>query len=243
MPPKGSRGGGKPGNRGGKGFHLAARSGSHAYKGRAQKIKDQLVHKAKVKKDYYKQLSKEDSSLETPDYVKEIFGERTIDEDGNIVEYGASSTKRKREDGDEKVHDLDEQSSSSEDDGSDSDAGDSTRNRRNKGSKPNPFKKEVLKQKDTKEVQQQELEQKKKEKEEQQKGRAKYYKQRKEVRGKMMARNARGQPKMGTQINLLLDKIQHDFAKDNKREKKRLKRMEKRNTDNTNEGQDADDNE
>jgi hypothetical protein len=69
----------------------------------------------------------------------QIFGERTIDEDGNIVEYGDSSTKRKREDDDEKVHDLDEQSSSAEDDdddGSDSDedAGDSARNRRNKGS-------------------------------------------------------------------------------------------------------------
>lgn len=67
-----------------------------------------------------------------------------------------------------------------------------------------------------------------KEKEKQQKGRAKYYKQRKEVRGKMMARNARGQPKMGSQINLLLDKIQHEVAKDNRREKKRVKRMEKR---------------
>jgi hypothetical protein len=99
MPVQGTRGGGKSGHRGGKGFHLATRSGSHAYKGRgmtfshsqltppiaidrdltntnniftAQKIKDQLVHKAKVKKDYYKQLSKEDSSLETPDYVKEV---------------------------------------------------------------------------------------------------------------------------------------------------------------------------
>jgi rRNA processing len=101
----------------------------------------------------------------------------------------------------------------------------------------------VSKQKDAKEAAQKELEQLKKEKEEQQKGRAKYYKQRKEVRGKMMARNARGQPKMGTQINLLLDKIQQDFAKDNKREKKRLKRMEKRNADNTNEGQDVDNHE
>lgn len=67
----------------------------------------------------------------------QIFGERTIDEDGNIVEYGDSSTKRKRDDDDEKVHDLDEQSSSAEEeDGSDSDeeAGDSARNRRNKGS-------------------------------------------------------------------------------------------------------------
>jgi len=100
----------------------------------------------------------------------------------------------------------------------------------------------VLKQKDVKEAAEKELEQIKKEKEEQKKGRAKYYKQRKEVRGKMMARNARGQPKMGTQINLLLDKIQHDFAKDNKREKKRVKRMEKRNADKTTQGQDGDDN-
>lgn len=108
--------------------------------------------------------------------------------------------------------------------------------------KPNPFKKEVLKQKDAKEAAEKELEQIKKEKEEQKKGRAKYYKQRKEVRGKMMARNARGQPKMGTQINLLLDKIQHDVAKDNKREKKRLKRMEKRNAEKSTQGQDGDDN-
>jgi hypothetical protein len=105
--------------------------------------------------------------------------------------------------------------------------------------KPNPFKKEVLKQKDAKEAAQKELDEKKKEREEQQKGRAKYYKQRKDVRGKMMARNARGQPKMGTQINLLLDKIQHDVAKDNRREKRRLKRKEKRTADNSNDGQDG----
>jgi hypothetical protein len=94
--------------------------------------------------------------------------------------------------------------------------------------KPNPFSKDVVKQRELKEAAEKEWEEKRKEKEQQQKGRAKYYKQRKEVRGKMMARNSRGQPKMGTQINLLLDKIQHDVAKDNRREKKRVKRKEKR---------------
>lgn len=97
----------------------------------------------------------------------------------------------------------------------------------------------MVKQRESKEAAEKEWEEKRKEKEQQQKGRAKYYKQRKEVRGKMMARNSRGQPKMGTQINLLLDKIQHDVAKDNRREKKRVKRKEKRGA----ETQSAEDNE
>lgn len=44
-----------------------------------------------------------------------------------------------------------------------------------------------------------------------------------------MARNSKGQPKMGSQINLLLGKIEHDFALENRKEKKRLKRKEQRN--------------
>jgi len=187
------------------------------------------VQKAKVKKDYYKQISKGDPDLETPDYVKEIFGERTIDEEGNIVNY-KSSSKRKRDDEDDKVHDLDEEPSSSEDDGSDNDemSPGKAKNVRTESAKPNPFRKDIEKQALSKEAAEKEREEMRKEKEKQQKGRAKYYKQRKEVRGKMMARNARGQPKMGSQINLLLDKIQHEVAKDNRREKKRVKRMEKR---------------
>jgi hypothetical protein len=80
----------------------------------------------------------------------------------------------------------------------------------------------------SKETAQKEREEALKQKEQQQKERKKYYKQRKEVRGKMMARNAKGQPKMGSQINLLLDKIQHDVAVENRKEKKRLKRKEQR---------------
>ncbi|CAO3685150.1 unnamed protein product [Rhizopus stolonifer] len=50
------------------------------------KRKQDLIHKATVKSQYYKTLNKQDD--DTPDYVKDIFGaqEKTIDKDGNVVE-------------------------------------------------------------------------------------------------------------------------------------------------------------
>ncbi|KAG1211399.1 hypothetical protein G6F68_008451 [Rhizopus microsporus] len=50
------------------------------------KRKRELIHKATVKSQYYKELNQQKD--DTPDYVKEVFGmqERTIDENGNVVE-------------------------------------------------------------------------------------------------------------------------------------------------------------
>ncbi|KAG0328404.1 hypothetical protein BGZ99_005419 [Dissophora globulifera] len=80
------------GNNGGriekkKGFNPMARAhmGSDAYKGHAKKLKADLIHKAKVKKDYAKVLKQEEEN--TPEFYKKIFGERTIDNNGNIVAY------------------------------------------------------------------------------------------------------------------------------------------------------------
>lgn len=83
----------------------------------ARKKKQELIHKARVKSEYYKTLEKEHAD-NTPDYVKEVniyieliyfmfiliyllpfffnqkIFEKTIDQDGNIVEYEPRSNKR-----------------------------------------------------------------------------------------------------------------------------------------------------
>lgn len=47
-----------------------------SYKGRAGKIKAELIHKAKVKKHYYSELAKQDQEDDTPDFYKEVCDRR-----------------------------------------------------------------------------------------------------------------------------------------------------------------------
>ncbi|KAI8086681.1 uncharacterized protein BX664DRAFT_336496 [Halteromyces radiatus] len=178
---------------------------------RAKKKKQELIQKATVKSQYYKALAKEHAD-DTPDYVKEIF-EKTIDEDGNVVEYQSGTTKRKREEIDsDKVFDLDqEESSSDESDGSDQDqkTKKSTKDT-TKSHKPNPFKTQLEEQQKKKQLNQQEREARQKEIEQKMSERKRYYQQRNKQRGKMLAKNKNGQPNLATQMEILIGRIKKD---------------------------------
>ncbi|KAF9585975.1 hypothetical protein BGW38_010706 [Lunasporangiospora selenospora] len=104
--------GGSDGRMKKKGFNPMARAhmGSEAYRGHAKKLKAKLIHNAKVKKDYAKALKQEADN--TPEFYKKviahsgfayplcfqfsltawnlIFGEKTIDDQGNVVAYGTT---------------------------------------------------------------------------------------------------------------------------------------------------------
>lgn len=155
------------------------------------KRKRELIHKATVKSQYYKELNQQKD--DTPDYVKEVktktkrekvgtqimqvFGmqERTIDENGNVVEL-------------HKPEDEKEQGK--------------------RQNKPNPFKsqmEESLKRKRESEQERREKEEKLKEQKEQ---RHAYYKERSEKRRKMLSKTKRGQPKMAARMDVLLEKIE-----------------------------------
>ncbi|KAI8983620.1 hypothetical protein BDB01DRAFT_791471 [Pilobolus umbonatus] len=151
-----------------------------------QKKKYELIHKSKVKSQYYKTLEKE-KDMETPDYVKEIFGEETP----------KKLSKPKEE---EKEYDLSEDSSSSEEEEEEEEG--------HKRHKPNPFKHQL----EEREKRQKETEEQKKERlrlaEEKKQERSKYYKERSEIRGKMLSKTKKGQPNMSAQMDVLLQRIQ-----------------------------------
>ncbi|KAI8377472.1 uncharacterized protein BYT42DRAFT_546168 [Radiomyces spectabilis] len=197
---------------------------------KAKKKKAELIHKATVKSQYYKTIAKEKDVLEAPDYVKEIFGERTIDDQGNVVEYeAAKGVKRKAKatddvKEDEKVFYLDESSSSEEEDDEQEQGkakqkkdvkgkGKQEKKNENKRSKPNPFKEQM----ERREKERQEALQKRAEREEEyqakNKARKQYYKERNRERGKMLAKNSKGQPNMATQMEILLGKIKKQVSK------------------------------
>ncbi|KAI7869389.1 hypothetical protein BDF14DRAFT_1784511 [Spinellus fusiger] len=190
-----------------------------------KKKKEQLIHKAVVKSNYHKTLSKEKADLDVPDYVKEIFSEKTIDDDGNIVDYATQkgtkrplnppqqqqhqSKKKKMEE--DRVYDLEEDSSSEEEEEETvTQKGKKQKSTVPKHNKPNPFKSQLAEQKKSKEEAIKAKEEKQKEYEAKNKARAHYYKERNQVRGKMLAKNSRGQPNLATQMSVLLDKLQKD---------------------------------
>ncbi|KAG0185650.1 hypothetical protein DFQ28_009030 [Apophysomyces sp. BC1034] len=184
-----------------------------------QKKKHDLIHKATVKGQYYKTLAKEDQDLATPDYVKEIFGERTIDEDGNVVKYqngtkdnkdnkSSKGNKRKVESDDDRVFDLDNPSSDEEEEEAPkrkkSQPKDDEASKRHK---PNPFKAQLDVRKLAKEELQKERAEKQRKFEEQKKAKEEYLRGRRRERSKMLAKNKKGQPNMATQMDVLLEKI------------------------------------
>ncbi|KAG0207995.1 hypothetical protein BGX28_000939 [Mortierella sp. GBA30] len=102
------------------GFNPMAKAhmGSDAYKGHAKKLKAELIHKAKVKKEYAKVLKQEEDN--TPEFYKKIFGEKTIDDEGNIVEY-KNADKDDQEDQDNEEDEEMGESESDEDEDEDVD--------------------------------------------------------------------------------------------------------------------------
>ncbi|ORX43206.1 hypothetical protein DM01DRAFT_1411666 [Hesseltinella vesiculosa] len=156
---------------------------------KVKKKKQEIIHKAKVKSQYYKDLATE-YSQDTPDYVKEIF-ERTIDEDGNVVEYGEGTFTApvKTEDRRRKQTSDDEQDHT-------------------KTHKPNPFKAQL--DEHTKKVQTSQEEKGKRHANvaKQIKERKQYYQHRNKERGKMLAKHKNGQPNLATQMHILLDRLE-----------------------------------
>ncbi|KAF9109826.1 hypothetical protein BGX27_007143 [Mortierella sp. AM989] len=241
---KGSTGGNRDGRVEKKrGFNPMARAhmGSEAYKGHAKKLKAELIHKAKVKKDYAKVLSQEEEN--TPEFYKKIFGEKTIDDEGNIIAYKGEG--QEDENGDEDQED-EEMSGSEEDEemqgsGSDSEEEEeeekpSKNSKGKKGAaeskaqskpgkqedgtfkrapKPNPFKAAIEKREAEKKAIQEARDRAQRERALVKKGRDAYYANREKTTQKMREKTPRGQPVLANQIKLMLGKIKED-VKENK---------------------------
>ncbi|KAF9971757.1 hypothetical protein BGZ73_005210 [Actinomortierella ambigua] len=243
---KGSKNGGNSGQPPKKGgFNPGARKhmGSEAYKGRMKKIKSDLIHKAKVKKEYAKVLKQEQDS--TPEFYKKIFGERTIDDEGNVVAYkpegadksddeGGDEGKEASENEDDFEVDLDASDEDSSDDEDDEESEDqqSSKKRKAKGGskggkkkgdepqkkhKPNPFKAAIEKRERDMKAQQEEREAARRAKEDARKGREKYFAKRQKQSAKLRQKTERGQPKLGNHIQMLLGKIKQDVKKNESR--------------------------
>ncbi|CEP11486.1 hypothetical protein [Parasitella parasitica] len=168
-----------------------------------QKRKYDLIHKAQVKSQYYKELNK-NTNDDTPDYVKEIFGaERTIDKDGNVVELER----------DEQEEHLDPSSSEEEcEDNNDNDDKSRREQKSAKSSKPNPFKVQLEERQRLRKESLNEKEERQKKYRQEKKARLSYYKGRSQERSKMLARTKKGQPKMASQMDVLLEKIQKTIS-------------------------------
>ncbi|SAM09339.1 hypothetical protein [Absidia glauca] len=177
---------------------------------RAKKKKQELIHKMSVKSQYYKSLAKEHGD-DTPDYVKQVF-ERTIDEDGNVVEYESGTTKRKatEEKDEERVFDLDQEQSSDEDEDSCGQKSKKQKKDDTKVHKPNPFKAQLEEQQTRKRLTQEERVARQQEREAKLGERKRYYQHRNKERGKMLAKNKKGQPNLATQMEILIGRIKKD---------------------------------
>ncbi|KAF9947951.1 hypothetical protein BGZ70_002430 [Mortierella alpina] len=225
-----------------RGFNPMAKAhmGSDAYKGHAKKLKAELIHKAKVKKDYAKVLKQEEDN--TPEFYKKIFGERTIDDDGNIVEYKNADG----EDQDDQEGELDEEMSGSEEDEEMEDSGleeeqaeeeeAEAPSKKTKGKtaeavsskpgkqedgtfkrapKPNPFKAAIEKREAEKKAIQEARDRAQRARADAKKGRDAYYANREKTTQRMREKTPKGQPVLANQIKMMLGKIKED-VKENK---------------------------
>ncbi|KAF9159332.1 hypothetical protein DFQ26_006628 [Actinomortierella ambigua] len=231
------------------GFNPGARKhmGSEAYKGRMKKIKSDLIHKAKVKKDYAKVLKQEQDN--TPEFYKKIFGARTIDDDGNVVAYKPEGGEDKSDDEDQTGSaasgsenefevDLDaseeDSSDDDDDDGDDEESEDQRSSKKRKAQsgakggkkkgdepqkkhKPNPFKGAIEKRERDMKAQQEAREAARRAKEDARQGREKYFAKRQKQSAKLRQKTERGQPKLGNHIQMLLGKIKQDVKKNETR--------------------------
>ncbi|KAF8931730.1 hypothetical protein EDD21DRAFT_406475 [Dissophora ornata] len=227
-----------------KGFNPMARAhmGSEAYKGHAKKLKADLIHKAKVKKEYAKVLKQEEEN--TPEFYQKIFGERTIDDEGNVVAYKDGDAEE--EDDEEQEEDDEEMNSSGDDEdieGSGSEdvekeveeaPSKKSNGKKNTGSttskpgkqddgtfkrapKPNPFKAAIEKREAEKKAIQDARERAQRERALAKKGRDAYYANREKTTKKMREVTPRGQPVLANQIKMMLGKIKDDVKENTSR--------------------------
>ncbi|KAG0348457.1 hypothetical protein BG004_005186 [Podila humilis] len=224
-----------------KGFNPMAKAhmGSDAYKGHAKKLKADLIHKAKIKKDYAKVLKEEADN--TPDFYKKIFGEKTIDDEGNIVAYRNENSEDDKEMEDSSSEDNDEKEEGSDDEeasGSDKDTEEEKSTKKSKGAKeskesatsaagrqvdgtfkraakPNPFKAAIEKREAMKKSIQEARDRAQRARADAKKGRDAYYANREKTTKKMREKSSRGQPVLANQIKMMLGKIKEE-VKENK---------------------------
>ncbi|KAI9317259.1 hypothetical protein BX666DRAFT_1857674 [Dichotomocladium elegans] len=166
---------------------------------KVKKKKSELIQKAKIKGRYYKSIKKDNFSEDAPSYVKEIFSERTIDDEGNVVEYNSGKNDNKST---KKNHDNDDREYYLNDTDSDEDG-----NNKPRKHKPNPFKAQIEERDMKRKLTNEEREERQRQREEAEKAKKKYYKQRGQERGKMLSRTRKGQVKMAVEMDNLLNKI------------------------------------
>ncbi|KAF9278901.1 hypothetical protein BGZ68_008245 [Mortierella alpina] len=226
-----------------RGFNPMAKAhmGSDAYKGHAKKLKAELIHKAKVKKDYAKVLKQEEDN--TPEFYKKIFGERTIDDEGNIVEYKNADGEDQDNQEDEQDKDMsgsevDEEmeGSGSEEEQVETEEEEETPSKKTKGKKaeavpakpgkqedgtfkrapkPNPFKAAIEKREAEKKAIQEARDRAQRARADAKKGRDAYYANREKTTQRMREKTPKGQPVLANQIKMMLGKIKEE-VKENK---------------------------
>ncbi|KAG0265656.1 hypothetical protein BG011_004255 [Mortierella polycephala] len=229
--------GAKPQHRKG-GFNPMAKAhmGSEAYKGHAKKLKAELIHKAKVKKDFAKVLKKEEEN--TPDFYKKIFGEKTIDDNGDVVEYKTGRSQQEQDDemsGSDEDAEMQESGSGSEEEeqGDSEEEEEKPASKKSKGKKgdvssattkpgkqedgsfkraqkPNPFKAAIEKREAEKKAIQDARERAQRERALAKKGRDAYYANRQKTTTRMREKTPKGQPVLANQIKMMLGKIKED---------------------------------
>ncbi|KAG0035939.1 hypothetical protein BGZ82_004924 [Podila clonocystis] len=212
-----------------RGFNPMAKAhmGSDAYKGHAKKLKAELIHKAKVKKDYAKVLKQEEEN--TPEFYKKIFGEKTIDDEGNIVAYKDEDAEDDEEMEDAPSEDEDEEEASGSEEEEEEEEEKPSKKSRGKevkpgkqedGSfkrapKPNPFKAAIEKREAEKKAIQEARDRAQRARADAKKGREAYYANRQKTTQKMREKTPSGQPVLANQIKMMLGKIKED-VKENK---------------------------
>ncbi|KAG9067038.1 hypothetical protein KI688_012950 [Linnemannia hyalina] len=223
-----------PQNRKRTGFNPMAKAhmGSDAYKGHAKKLKADLIHKAKVKKEYAKVLKQE--AGETPEFYKKIFGEKTIDDEGNVIAYkDGEDEEMSGSEGDEdmegsgseaeeeeEVESEEEQAPKKGKGKKDTPAPSNKNAKQEDGSfkraaKPNPFKAAIEKREAEKKAIQDARDRAQRARADAKKGRDTYYANREKATKKMREKTPSGQPVLANQIKMMLGKIKED-VKENK---------------------------
>ncbi|KAF9120317.1 hypothetical protein BGX30_003244 [Mortierella sp. GBA39] len=217
------------------GFNPMAKAhmGSDAYKGHAKKLKADLIHKAKVKKEYARVLKQE--AGETPEFYKKIFGEKTIDDEGNVIAYKDGEDEEMS--GSEGDEDMEGSGSEAEEEEEEVESEEETAPKKGKGkkdtpapsnknakqedgsfkraAKPNPFKAAIEKREAEKKAIQEARDRAQRARADAKKGRDAYYANREKATKKMREKTPSGQPVLANQIKMMLGKIKED-VKENK---------------------------
>ncbi|KAF9085894.1 hypothetical protein BGX29_003079 [Mortierella sp. GBA35] len=230
--------GAKPNRKKG-GFNPMAKAhmGSDAYKGHAKKLKADLIHKAKVKKEYARVLKQE--ADDTPEFYKKIFGEKTIDDEGNIVSYkdgddeemsgsegdedmegSGSESEQGDEEEDEEQEEEEEEEAPKKTKGKKDTPASNKNAKQEDGSfkraaKPNPFKAAIEKREAEKKAIQEARDRAQRARADAKKGRDAYYANREKTTKKLREKTPRGQPVLANQIKMMLGKIKEE-VKENK---------------------------